>query len=223
MYVNQLRWLSFVGHGLKEPFSLLAKDIPAPELPPELDELAQKRALQYFRVILLTTKDAESLNLEPQEIFAADILLDGRRVPVTVDFICASIHWFTLYSLGKYPLPQDWADDFAEYLRLRWPEYKGEPVTHDVLTYWLMYWEVHEREVQAPLERLKNDVKGFYRCCRGSASSPAGGRQALDSRSFEVMVRLMPVGRIPDEEDLRAGTGVPSAEAGRAEAQWPKQ
>ena len=38
MYVNQLRWLSFVGHGLKEPFSLLAKDIPAPELPPELDE-----------------------------------------------------------------------------------------------------------------------------------------------------------------------------------------
>lgn len=86
-----------------------------------------------------------------------------------------------------------------------------------------MYWEVHEREVQAPLERLKNDVKGFYRCCRGSASSPAGGRQALDSRSFEVMVRLMPVGRIPDEEDLRAGTGVPSAEAGRAEAQWLKQ
>lgn len=69
MYVNQLRWLSFVGHGLKEPFSLLAKDIPAPELPPELDELAQKRALQYFRVILLTTKDAESLNLEPQDIF----------------------------------------------------------------------------------------------------------------------------------------------------------
>lgn len=125
MYVNQLRWLSFVGHGLKEPFSLLAKDIPAPELPPELDELAQKRALQYFRVILLTTKDAESLNLEPQDIFPADILLDGRRVPVTVDFICASI--------------------------------------------------------------------------------------------------LMPVGRIPDEEDLRAGTGVPSAEAGRAEAQWPKQ
>lgn len=56
MYVNQLRWLSFVGHGLKEPFSLLAKDIPAPELPPELDELAQKRALQYFRVILLTTR-----------------------------------------------------------------------------------------------------------------------------------------------------------------------
>ena len=54
MYVNQLRWLSFVGHDLKEPFSLLAKDIPAPELPPELDELAQKRALQYFRVILLT-------------------------------------------------------------------------------------------------------------------------------------------------------------------------
>lgn len=169
MYVNQLRWLSFVGHDLKEPFSLLAKDIPAPELPPELDELAQKRALQYFRVILLTTKDAESLNLEPQEIFAADILLDGRRVPVTVDFICASIHWFTLYSLGKYPLPQDWADDFAEYLRLRWPEYKGEPVTHDVLTYWLMYCEVDEREVQAPLERLKNDVKGFYRLCRGLA------------------------------------------------------
>lgn len=35
-------------------FSLLAKAIPAPELPPELDELAQKRALQYFRVVLLT-------------------------------------------------------------------------------------------------------------------------------------------------------------------------
>lgn len=30
MYVNQLRCLIFVGHGLKEPFTLLAKDIPAP-------------------------------------------------------------------------------------------------------------------------------------------------------------------------------------------------
>lgn len=169
-YVLQIRLLSTAAHGLKEPFSLLAKDIPPPDLPPELDELAQKRALQYFRLLLLLKGDYLLFQQVPERLLSDDICIAGRRSPVTPDFICAIIHWLTLYQIGDHPLPREWSEDMKAYLKARWPSYNGQEVTQELLTYWMIDSEKLDRQAMPPLLRFRSDVKTLVWRIRGILS-----------------------------------------------------
>ena len=109
--------------------------------------------------MLLLKEDYLLFQQVPERLLSDDICIAGRRSPVTPDFICAIIHWLTLYQIGDHPLPREWSEDMKAYLKARWPSYNGQEVTQELLTYWMIDSEKLDRQAMPPLLRFRSDVK----------------------------------------------------------------
>ncbi len=166
-YVMLIRRHGEIAHHLKEPFSLLAKDIPPPALPQALDRLAKERALRHFFLSLLLDRDLAFFKLTPEKLFTREIHLDGRSMSVTPDFLCRILYWLTRFNLDEEPIPQEWADRIRTYLLARWPSYDGRRVTQNVITDWMVAQADLDRADMPILDRCWFDLKSRLSIVRG--------------------------------------------------------
>lgn len=164
-YVASLRIFGHAPTTAREPFCVLAQVLPAPRIEEAWDEEARRRALHVLWLNHLLEEDRLLFLKEPVDsILAKDVLIDGELKGVTPEFICRCIYYFSRFLFNLETFPHAWCLTMQDYLSARWPEYKGQPVTLDVLEAWSFYRkrmaEKDATQVQRFLTHWRQRIRG---------------------------------------------------------------
>ena len=152
-YVASLRVFGNAPTTAREPFCLLAQVLPPPRIEEVWDEEARRRALHVFWQHHLAKEDREQFLKElPEAAFAKDVLVNKQHKAVTPEFVCRCVFYLSQFLMALEPLPHAWCTTMQDYLSARWPDYKGQWVTYDVLEQWEIY---RQKEAEKDIPQIK--------------------------------------------------------------------
>ena len=154
-YVASLRVLGNAPTTAREPFCLLAQVLPPPRIEEVWDEEARRRALHVLWLNNLFEEDRQRFLKDPVDsIFANDVLIDGELKAVTPEFVCRCVYYYSRFLFALETFPHAWCLTMQDYLSARWPEYKGQPVTMEVLEDWGLYRQREAEKDKPQVQKL---------------------------------------------------------------------
>ena len=157
-YVASLRVFGHATTTAREPFCILAHNLPAPRIDEAWDEEARRRALHILWVNYLTEEDRKRFTKKPIDfIVGNDVVIDGESHGATPEFACRCVYYYSRFLFAQETLPHAWCMAMQDYLSERWPQYKGEPITQDVLEAWGAYCQHKDAK------EVSRITKGFNR------------------------------------------------------------